>query len=261
MRLAALVAGLSLLVVGQPARAQYPVIDASAVAEAVKIAKSAQEEVAQLQSMLTEVQGIARTIGAEGIPSLQFTESLSATGLSQYAPQVSQLLDSAGSTWSTVASSSAFTAAKDLQSTIQQIRTLKGTVATISTPDFSSLSSTTKWIEQDLVAAKGASTTAVMLAGKARKLLASEAAANAYALALSTRQQLSEATTRASTLAQQASSATTMRGDLAANTAVVLAMNDQLAQVQALLAAILEVQGASRLAETDPQTGATSSSN
>jgi hypothetical protein len=43
-----------------------------------------------------------------------------------------------------------------------------------------------------------------------------------------------------------------MRSDLQANTAVMLAMHDELSQVQALLAAVLEVESAGRLAELDP---------
>ena len=49
---------------------------------------------------------------------------------------------------------------------------------------------------------------------------------------------------------------------MAANTAVMLAMHDEMAQVQALLAAVLEVESSARLAAMDPlSTSAASSSS
>lgn len=220
---------------GGAAAQGVPVIDAAAVAEAANTLKAASQQVQQLNAMLTEVQGIAQAIGKEGVPTLLFQEALSQSGISQFGPPVKEVFDS-------------------VQGVVTDAEKLKGQIDTLGKkPDFSSFTSAESWVKSELTTARDANLTLVSTTGKLRKLLAGEAAAHAYALALSGRQQVAGMSTRAQQLSQQAASAADLRGDVAANTAVMLAMHDQLAQIQALMAAVLEVQSASRLADADPR--------
>lgn len=251
----------ALLLMGpRPGSAQgYPVIDSAAVTEAVDNLNAATQQVRELNDMLSQVQSIAQTVGKQGVPTLLFQEALSQSGISQYGPPVKDLLDSAQATWGTLQSGYAAgqQAATSFKSVLAEADKLKGVGASLgAAPDFSSFSSTQSWINKELTVARDANLTTVNLVRKARAMLAGEAAANAYAIALNTRQQVASMADRAQKLAQQAGVATDLRGDMAANTAVMLAMHDEMAQVQALLAAILEVQSSSRLADLDPTSSA-----
>jgi hypothetical protein len=232
-----------------PALAQgFPVIDQAAVAEATDSLKAAAQQVQQLNGLLTQMQGIVQTVGKEGMPTLLFQEALSQSGISQFAPPVADLLESAQATMAAGQS-----VVGSFQSVLAQADQLKGHVSALGKkPDFSSFTSAQKWVKQELTVAANANATSIALTRKARSLLAGEAAANAYALALSARQQLSTMSARSRQLAGQASGATDLRGDMEANTAVMLAMHDEMAQIQALMAAVLEVQSAAHLAEMDP---------
>ncbi|MDR3438176.1 hypothetical protein [Telmatospirillum sp.] len=246
------------LVIASPgvAHAQgYPVIDSAAVAKAVDNLNAAAQQVKELNDMLVQVQSIVQTVGKEGVPTLLFQEALSQSGISQYGPPVKDLLDQANATWGTV--QAGYTAGQQTVKSFKDVLTeadkLKGQANALGAkPDFSSFLATQTWVKKELTVAKDANLTAVDLTRKARTMLAGEAAANAYAIALNARQQVSTMADRAQKLAQQANSATDMRSDVAANTAVMLAMHDEMAQVQALLAAVLEVQSSSRLADMDP---------
>lgn len=258
-----LFAGAAVIVPDVAAAQGYPVIDSAAVAKAVDNLNAATQQVRELNDMLTQVQSIVQTVGKEGLPTLLFQETLSQSGISQYGPPVKDLLDSAQSTWGAV--QSGYTAGQQVASSFKDVLAqadkLKGQVgASGATPDFSSFSSTQSWVTKELTVAKDANLTTVNLTRKARSMLAGEAAANAYAIALNTRQQVATMADRAQKLAQQASSANDLRGDMAANTAVMLAMHDEMAQVQALLAAVLEVQSSARLADMDPASSAGSAS-
>ncbi len=246
------------------ARAQgYPVIDSAAVAEAVDNLNAATQQVRELNDMLTQVQSIVQTVGKEGLPTLLFQEALSQSGISQYGPPVKDLLDSAQATWGTVQAGYAAgqQVANSFKDVLAQADKLKGQVGALGAkPDFSSFSATQNWVQKELTVAKDANLTTINLTRKARSMLAGEAAANAYAIALTTRSQVAAMADRAQKLAQQANSANDLRGDMAANTAVMLAMHDEMAQVQALLAAVLEVQSSARLADMDPASSSTAAS-
>jgi hypothetical protein len=241
----------------------YPVIDSAAVAQAVDNLNAATQQVRELNEMLMQVQSIVQTVGKEGVPTLLFQEALSQSGISQYGPPVQDLLGSAQATWGTVqagyaAGQQTVISFKDV---LAQVDKLKGQVNALGAkPDFSSFISTQNWVQKELTVAKDANLTTVDLTRKARGMLAGEAAANAYAIALNTRSQVTEMAARAQALAQQASSANDLRGDMAANTAVMLAMHDEMAEVQALMAAVLEVQSSAHLADIDPTASSASAS-
>ena len=241
-----------------PALAQgVPVVDSAAIAEAADNLKAASQQVEQLNAMLTQVQSIVKTVGSQGLPTLVFQQALSQSGISQFAPPVTALLASAQTTAAAVQSTKATgqQIANSFAGILTEADMLKGQ-AGAAKPDFSTFTSAQAWVKNELTVAQNANVTTVSLTRKARNMLAGEAAANAYAMALSARQQISQTADRAKQLAAQASSANDLRGDIAANTAVMLAMHDEMAQVQALMAAVLEVQSAAHLAETDPGAGA-----
>jgi hypothetical protein len=242
----------------------YPVIDSAAVSKAIDNLNAATQQVRELKDMLTQVQSIVQTVGKEGVPTLLFQEALSQSGISQYGPPVEDLLDSAQATWGTVQAgySAGQQATASFRDILAQADRLKGQASALSAkPDFSSFSATQGWVQKELTVPKDANLTTVNLTRKARSMLAGEAAANAYAIALNTRSQIAAMADRAEKLAQQANSANDLRGDMAANTAVMLAMHDEMAQVQALLAAVLEVQSSARLADMDPASSSTATSS
>ncbi len=232
---------------GLPSRASaqgYPVIDTAAIAEAAESLKAAAQHVQELNSMLNQVQSIVQTVGKEGLPTLLFQEALSQSGISQFGPPVLDLLAAGQQT------------VNSFKDVLAEADKLKGQFNALGAkPDFSSFNSAQNWVKSELTVASDSNATAISLTRKARSMLAGEAAANAYAMALNARQQVSTMAARAQQLAQQASSANNLRGDMAANTAVMLAMHDEMAQVQALLAAVLEVQSSARLAAMDPIAG------
>jgi hypothetical protein len=239
----------------------YPVIDSAAVEKAADNLNAAAQQVRELNEMLTQVTSIMQTVGKGGIPALPFQESLTQSGISQYGPPVKDLLDSTQTIWGTAQDSykTAQQSANSFADILAQADKLKGQANTLaSKPDFSSFTSTQNWVKSELTVAKDANLTTVDLTRRARSMLSGEAAANAYAIALTSRSQISGLADRAQKLAQQASSSNDLRGDMAANTAVMLAMHDEMAQVQALLAAILEVQSSARLADLDPASSSTS---
>jgi hypothetical protein len=237
----------------------FPVIDSAAIAEAADNLKAVTQQVQELNSMLTQVQGMVQTVGQAGLPTLLFQQTLSQSGISQFGPPVDDLLSSVQSTWSGVQAATAAgqQAAGSFQNVLSQLNQLKGQLNSLGTaPDFSTFTSAQAWVKNELTVADSASATTVALTRQARSMLAGEAAANAYAMALNARQQVStSAAARSQTLAAQATSANNLRGDMAANTSVMLAMHDEMAQIQALMAAVLEVQSAARLAEGNPSAG------
>lgn len=212
-----------------------PVIDAASVAEATKNLQQMTEQVKQLNQMLGEVQQIVLSVGKTGLPTLAFQAVLLDSGLSRFAPPVQDLANSLTAT------------AKAVDGVVSEGRALAGKA------DFSTFGSARQWVNQALTVPADADQTTTSAVRRARNLLAGEAAANAYAMALSARSQLPAASDRATTLANQAAQAKDMRGDVQANTAVMLAMQDEMARIQALMAAVLEVESAARLADSDPQ--------
>lgn len=244
----------------------YPVIDQAAITQAIDNVNAAGQQIQQLDAMLTQVKSVVQTVGKEGLPTLLFQTALNQSGISQFGPPVADLLATVDVTWgagqTAVASGQQTTNTfKDVLSQIDALKKQAGVQS--APPDFSSFSSTQTWVKNELTVAKGANLTTINLTRKARAMLAGEAAANAYAMALNARQQIATMAGRAQQLAQQAASANDLRGDLAANTAVMLAMHDEMAQVQALMAGLLEVQSSAHLAEADPtlSTTATTAGN
>jgi hypothetical protein len=84
-------------------------------------------------------------------------------------------------------------------------------------------------------------------------MVAGEAAASGYALALTARQQISAMSAQTQSLANQVAGAATLRDDVTANTAVMLAIHDEMAEIEALLASLLAVQSTGQMADTDFQ--------
>jgi hypothetical protein len=253
LRLPAL-AGLvvTALAAATPARAQVPVIDGAAIAEAAQTAQAAAEQVQHLTSMLQEVQGIMRSIGQEGLPTVLLREGLDQVGgLSGFAAPIRDLVDGGAAVWG--AAQEGMTVYNSLQDILGEARRLKGQAESLATaPDFSSVASAHAWVKQELTVARNASASTVALTRRAREVLAGEAAMNAYALALSARESVSRAAERTEALAEQAASTQTLRSDMAANTAVMLAMHDQMVQIQALLASVLEVRATDHMATSEP---------
>ena len=248
---------VKVLAVAPPVAAQgYPVIDSAAVAEAAETLKAAGDQVRQMTAILNQVQSILDTVGKEGLPTVAFQETLSQSGVSQFSTSVTSLLDAAamGSGSGVNGPSGTGSTGPSFGQILGKIDSLKGQ-ASIK-PDFSDFPSALRWVNSELAVGRGASVTETDLARQARGMLAGEAAANGYALALSAHVAVAQAAGRVRTLAQQAADSTNLRGDMAANTAVMLAMHDELAQVQALMTAVLEVQASSRLAELDPAVSA-----
>lgn len=216
-----------------------PVVDASAIAAAQQNLQMLQQQLQQLQSLLSTAQGLAKSIGQGGVLKVVLPDVLSQSGLDQFSSAVTSSL--AGTL-----------PGSQLQSIFSQIGQLKGLASTgTGTPDFSNFSSTQQWVKNVLTTSATASATAQGLGRQARGMVAGEAAASGYALALSARQQVSAMAAQTQTLANQVSSATTLRDDVAANTAVMLAIHDEMAEIQALLASLLAVQSSGQMADSD----------
>jgi len=198
-----------------------------------------QQQLQQMQSLLSTAQGLAKSIGQAGTLKIVLPDVLAQSGLDQFS--------------STVTSSFAGTLpGSQLQSIFSQIGQLKGLGASVTaTPDFSSFASTQQWVKTVLTTPATASATAQGLGRQARAIVAGEAAASGYALALSARQQVSTMAAQTQTLANQVSSAASLRDDVAANTAVMLAIHDEMAEIQALLASLLAVQSSGQMADSD----------
>ena len=254
---AAITAALKLLAVAPPVMAQgYPVVDSAAIAEAADTLKAAREQVKQMTAILKQVQSVLDAVGKEGLPTVVFQETLSQSGLSQFSSSATSLIEAAatGAGSGTNGASATAAAGSAFSQILGKINALKGQAT--AKPDFSNFPSALNWVNSELTVSAGASVTATDLARQARSALAGESAANGYALALAARTAVADAAGRVQALAKQATDSTNLRDDMAANTAVMLALHDELTQVQALMAAVLEVQASARLAELDPAIGA-----
>lgn len=217
-----------------------PVIDASAIAAAQQNLQLLQQQLQQLQSLASTAQGLAKAVGQNGALSLVLPQVLSQSGLDQFSATISSTM-------------AGLNAGSQLQSVFNQIKQQKGLSGGSQTPDFSSFSSAQQWVNTALTTSSTATTTAQGLGRQARSMVAGEAAAGGYALALTARQQVSTMSAQTQTLANQVASAQTLRDDVAANTAVMLAVHDEMAEIQALLAALLAVQSSSQMADSDMQ--------
>jgi hypothetical protein len=241
---------LSATVAPVPGRAQgIPVIDASAIAAAQQNLQMLQQQLQQLQSLANTAQSLAKAVGQNGALTLVLPQVLSQSGLNQFSATIYSSL-------------TGLNTGSQLQSVFSQIKQQKGLAASSQTPDFSSFSSAQQWVNTTLTTSPTATVTAQGLGRQARSMVAGEAAADGYALALTARQQVGSMSTQTQTLANQVASAQTLRDDVAANTAVMLAVHDSMAEIQALLAALLAVQSSSQMADSDMQatSGSTSTS-
>jgi len=225
-----------------PGRTQgIPVIDTSAIAAAQQNLQMLQQQLQQLQSLASTAQGLAKAVGQNGaLTTLLLPQVLSQSGLDQFSTTISSTL-------------TGLNAGSQLQSVFSQIKQQKGLSGTSQVPDFSSFSSTQQWVNASLTTSPTATATAQGLGRQARSMVAGEAAAGGYALALTARQQVSTMSSQTQTLANQVASAQTLRDDVAANTAVMLAVHDEMAEIQALLAALLAVQSSGQMADSDMQ--------
>jgi hypothetical protein len=215
-----------------------PVVDMSAIAAAQQNLQILQQQLQQLQSLATIAQGLAKAVGQNGALTVVLPQVLSQSGLEQFSATVS----------------SSLTGGTQLQSIVNQIKQQKG-LSGGQTPDFSSFSSAQQWVNSTLSTSPTATATAQGLGRQARSMVAGEAAADGYALALTTRQQVSAMSAQAQSLSSQVAAAQTLRDDVAANTAVMLAVHDEMAEMQALLASLLAVQSSSQMADSDMQGG------
>lgn len=226
-----------------------PVIDASAIAAAQQNLQMLQQQVQQLQSLLSTAQGLAKSVGQNGALKVIMPEVLSQSGLDQFSSTVTSSLSGA-------------IPGSQLQSVFAQIAQLKGLGTSLGgKQDFSNFASTQQWVTNVLTTPPNANATAQGLGRQARGMVAGEAAASGYALALSARQQVSAMTAQTKSLADQVSSATTLRDDVAANTAVMLAIHDEMAEIQALLASLLAVQSSGQMADSDTGSGSQQAAN
>lgn len=226
-----------------PASAQgIPVVDSSAIAAAQQNLQMLQQQLQQLQSLLSTAQGLAKSVGQGGALSVVLPQGLSQSGLDQFSSTMTSTL-------------SGTLPGSQLQSVFSQIGQSKGLAASVGqTPDFSNFTATQQWVNNVLTTSPTASTSAQGLGRQARGMVAGEAAASGYALALSARQQVSTMAAQTQTLANQVSSAASLRDDVAANTAVMLAIHDEMAEIQALLASLLAVQSTGQMADSDMST-------
>lgn len=216
-----------------------PVVDVSAIAAAQQNLHMLQQQFQQLQSLLNTAQGLAKSVGQGGALSVALPQALSQSGLDQFSTTVTGSLSGA-------------LPGSQLQSVFSQIGQSKGLAASaVGAPDFSNFTSTQQWVNNVLTTSPTANATAQGLGRQARGMVAGEAAANGYALALTARQQVSTMAAQTQVLANQVSAAATLRDDVAANTAVMLAVHDEMAEIQALLASLLAVQSSGQMAESD----------
>jgi hypothetical protein len=217
-----------------------PVVDASAITAAQQNLQMLQQQFQQLQSLLTTAQGLAKSVGQSGPLSVMVPQVLSQSGLDQFSSAAT-------------AGIAGLNSGSQLQSLLTQIKQQKGLPTSGSAPDFSSFTSTQQWVNTALITTPTATATAQGLARQARGMVAGEAAASGYALALTARQQISAMSAQTQSLANQVAGAATLRDDVTANTAVMLAIHDEMAEIEALLASLLAVQSTGQMADTDFQ--------
>lgn len=218
-----------------------PVVDASAIAAAQQNLQMLQQQFQQLQSLLATAQGLAKSIGQNGPLSVVVPQILSQSGLDQFSSAAT-------------AGIAGLNSGSQLQAVLAQIKQQKGLSVSGPAPDFSSFASAQQWVNTALTTAPTASATAQGLARQARTMVAGEAAASGYTLALTARQQIGAMSAQTQSLANQVASAATLRDDVTANTAVMLAIHDEMAEIEALLASLLAVQSSGQMADTDIQT-------
>ena len=235
-----LVTGLALP--GRGLAQGIPVVDASAIVAAQQNLQMLQQQFQQLQGLLATAQGLAKSIGQSGTLAVSLPQALSQSALDQFSTTTSASLSGA-------------LPGSQLQSVFAQISQLKGIAAQAGqSPDFSNFTTAQQWVNNALTTSPTASATAQGLGRQAREMVAGEAAASGYALALTARQQISAMTAQTQSLASQVAAANTLRDDVAANTAVMLAVHDEMAEIQALLASLLAVQSTGQMAESGMST-------
>jgi hypothetical protein len=194
-----------------------PVIDASAIGAAQQNLAALQQQLQQLKSLVQTAQSLVNSVGQAGSPQVAFTQSLSQSGLAQFASQFGASLSAVGG----------------------------------GAPNLSSFAAAQQWVAQNLTSKSNDSASAIAGGRQARAKMAAEAAADGYALALAARQQVAAMAGRAQALAAQVGSAGSLRDDVAANTAIMLAMHDEMAEIEALLAATLALQSSEQLLRAD----------
>ena len=211
-----------------------PVIDSSAIAAAQANLDALKQQLDQLKSLVKTTQSLANAVGQAGATAQAMQQSLSQSGLQQFSAQFNSALTGG--------------AVGGLSGVLGQIGQIKGVAAT---PDLGSFANAQQWVSQSLTSNANDSATLRSLTRQARQMVAGEAVADGYALALTARQQLADLANRSKSLAGQVSSAGSLRDDIAANSAVMLAIHDAMAEIQALLSADLAVQSSQMLLVRD----------
>lgn len=247
MRFADILRGVTilLLLLGSAGRGRAQpvlVIDPPAISAALKNLSALQQQLQQLQSLVTISQGLANAVGQVGNPATILQSGLSQDGLASFAAQINNSLTGAAN--------------PTLQSVLLQFGQAKGTSLS-GQPDFSNFTGARQWVTQSLTNLPSDSSSAKALGRQARGLVASEMAADGYALALSARQQIAQMAARAQSLANQIGSSPDLRGDIESNSAVMLAIHDEMAAIQSLLAALLALQSSQQLVMGDDNSGLT----
>jgi hypothetical protein len=205
---------------------------------------------------------MSRTIGQGGAPTWLLQQAGSGSG--SVGSPLSDIIASAQQTANAAQTSynSGQQVAGAVQTLLSQVDQLKGQLSSnAGQADFTTFSSTRAWVQSALTVPTNPSLTTTATVRTARSLIAAQAVADGYALALYARQQAPQLAARTQNLAQQVAQATDLRSDVQANTAVALAMHDDMVLIQQLMASLLKLEGASRLANTDPASGTGATTN
>jgi len=216
------------------------VFDQSAIASAQQTLLALKQQLDQLKTLVGTAQNLAGAVGQAGVPALPFQTSLSQNGLTAFSAQLTAGLTGGGPSGGNSA----------LQPVLAQIAQAKS-VSTTAPGDPSDFAGLQQWVGNALTNSPTDDATAKSLGRQARSLVAGEAAADGYALALTARQQVATRLNQAQNLAGQIAASTTLRDDIAANSAVMLAIHDEMAEIQGLLAASLAVQSSDQMATGD----------
>lgn len=219
-RIAALVFSLTALISG-PSWAGQPVWDPAEIAELAE--KSAQMAVAvsRAAELLARVDDLSRTIGRFGaLSSLDFARFKLVDALQGAGPEIGGLAANISGL------------GKVKITSVDDISTLVKKVTTLPAGDHQ----TTKAAE-------------VL---KALDDLHRKAVEDGFALAMQSRQTVSDAPARAALLVNQASTAHDLRSDTGANTAASLAVLEQLMSLKVMLASMVEMDATKKLKSAAP---------
>ncbi|HIJ38907.1 MAG TPA: hypothetical protein HPP80_08435, partial [Rhodospirillaceae bacterium] len=158
--------------------AGIPVFDSAAVTQAMKALEQATEQARQMNAMLEQVKLITQAFGQPGVQGTAFQDAF----LSMADSQSAQLV-------------------KDQLAALKKVAgSLGKDGAGSSNPDFSTFASSQNWVNSQLAVLSNADQTSKTQVRRSRNLMAGQATADAYALALNARSQLAGMDDRAQSL-------------------------------------------------------------